>query len=241
MKKCRFVNSRLFFFFKNLYYFYPIRFIGRSLRIFSSFKSMKKPTILNRLKLWTISLADRRTAPHWLGFIAFLESSIFPIPVDVLYIPMVFVHPRRAYRYAFLATTCSLLGGIFGWFIGHYAYDSIAKPILEFYGKYESFQALRNDTTLELLVILLIISGFFHLPPIKIITILTGVMGLHLGLFIIICILARGARFYFLAWLIQRFGQKAVKYLSRHFKWIVLIGCVSVLLLYGGIIAFLNK
>ncbi|MET3589860.1 membrane protein YqaA with SNARE-associated domain [Bartonella silvatica] len=197
--------------------------------------------ILNRLKLWTVSLANRRTATHWLGFIAFIESSVFPIPIDVLYIPMTLVHPKRAYRYAFIATICSVLGGIFGWFIGHFAYDTLAKPILEFYGKVESFQALKNSATLEFLILLLITSGFLHLPPIKIVTILAGVVGIRLELFILTCIFARGARFYLLAWLIQRFGQHAMNFLYQHFKWIILICCVTVLLLYVGVLFFLKK
>ncbi|MBB5074448.1 membrane protein YqaA with SNARE-associated domain [Bartonella callosciuri] len=197
--------------------------------------------ILKRLKLWTISLGHRRTAPHWLGFIAFLESSVFPIPVDVLYIPMSLVRPCQAYRYAFIATTCSVLGGIAGWFIGYFAYDIVAKPILEFYGKVESFQTLKNNATLQFLVILLITSGFLHLPPIKIVTILAGLIGVHLEIFILICILARGARFYLVAWLIQRFGKQAMNFLFRHFKWIMLIGCATLVLVYGTFIAFLNK
>ncbi|WP_455479242.1 YqaA family protein [Bartonella sp. B23] len=197
--------------------------------------------ILNRLKLWTISLAKRRTAPHWLGFIAFVESSIFPIPVDVLYIPMTLVYPKRAYRYAFIATICSVLGGIAGWFIGYFAYDTLAKPILEFYGKIESFETLKNSTTLQFLIVLLITSGFLHLPPIKIVTILAGVMGVHLEIFIVTCIFARGARFYLLAWLIKRFGQQVVNFLSHHFKWIILICCVTLLFIYGVFITFVNK
>ncbi|WP_330168185.1 YqaA family protein [Bartonella grahamii] len=197
--------------------------------------------ILNKLKLWTISLANRRTAPHWLGFIAFIESSVFPIPIDVLYIPMLLIHQKRVYRYAFLATICSVLGGIAGWFIGHFAYDTLAKPILELYGKVESFESLKNNATLQFLIVLLITSGFLHLPPIKIVTILAGVMSVRLELFILICIFSRGARFYLLAWLIKHFGQKAMNFLVQHFKWIILIGCVSLPLIYGIFIAFLNK
>ncbi|WP_375641693.1 YqaA family protein [Bartonella sp. CM100XJJH] len=197
--------------------------------------------ILNKLKLWTISLANRRTAPHWLGFIAFIESSVFPIPIDVLYIPMLLIHQKRVYRYALIATICSVLGGITGWFIGHFAYDTLAKPILELYGKVESFESLKNSATLQFLIVLLITSGFFHLPPIKIVTILAGVMSVRLELFILICIFSRGARFYLLAWLIKHFGQKAMNFLVQHFKWIILIGCVSLLLIYGIFIAFLNK
>ncbi|WP_332065738.1 YqaA family protein [Bartonella sp. CB189] len=201
---------------------------------------MKIPALLNNLKLWIISLANRRTAPHWLGFIAFIESSVFPFPADILYIPMLLVRPNRAYRYAFIATICSILGGIVGWGIGHFAYDTIAKPILEFYGKYQAFEALKNDTTLNFLVFLLAFSGFLHFPPIKITTILSGVMGIHLGLFIITCILARGARFYLLAWLVERFGHKILHFISYHFKWIVLIGFIALLLIYGILTAFLN-
>ncbi len=202
---------------------------------------MKDLMILNKLKFWTISLANRHTASYWLGFIAFIESSVFPIPVDVLYLPMALVYPKKAYRYAFIATVCSVLGGVSGWFIGHFAYDTLAKPILEFYGKVESFQALKSSATLKFLIILLITSGFLHLPPIKIITLLAGVMGVHLGLFILTCIFARGARFYLLAWLVKRFGRQVMHFLARHFKWIVLIGCVTLFLIYGILIAFVNK
>ncbi|WP_455476297.1 YqaA family protein [Bartonella sp. B17] len=196
---------------------------------------------LNTLKLWTVSLAKRRTASHWLGFIAFIESSFFPIPADILYIPMVLVRPYRAYHYAFIATLCSTLGGIIGWCIGHFSYETLAKPILEFYGKYESFQALRNGATLKFLVILLIISSFFHFPPIKIVTILAGVMGVHLGIFILTSAFARGARFYLLAWLIQRFGRQVIHFLSRHFKWMILAGCITLFLVYGIFTFFINK
>ncbi len=202
---------------------------------------MKALMLLKKLKLWTISLSNRRTAPHWLGFIAFIESSVFPIPTDVLYIPMALIRPRQAYQYAFIATICSVLGGIVGWFIGHFAYETIAKPILEFYGQVENFQTLQNNATLQFLIILLITSGFLHLPPIKIVTILAGVIGVHLELFILTCIFARGARFYLLAWLIQRFGQQVINFLTHHFKWIILIGCVILLLIYGIFIAFVNK
>ncbi|EJF76592.1 YqaA family protein [Bartonella birtlesii] len=197
--------------------------------------------ILKRLKHWTISLANRPTAPHWLGFIAFIESSVFPIPIDILYIPMGLVYPKRVYRYAFIATICSVLGGIAGWFIGHFAYDTLAKPILEFYGRVENFEALKNKATLQFLVILLITSGFLHIPPIKIITILAGVMGVNLGLFIITCFFARGARFYLLAWLIQHFGKKAMDFLFRNFKWMLLIGFLNLLLVYGIFIICINK
>ncbi|WP_208431766.1 YqaA family protein [Bartonella schoenbuchensis] len=189
--------------------------------------------MLNKLKAWVVSLAQRRTAPHWLGFIAFFESSFFPVPADALCIPMALVRPQKAYHYALIGTLCSTLGGAFGWIIGFYAYDTIAKPILEFYGKYESFQTFQNAATLKFLVILLITSGLFHFPPIKLVTLLSGVMGVPLPLFIVICLLARGARFYLFAWFIRRFGQKAIDLLLRHFTWFVPIGLILLLLVYN--------
>ncbi|OPB32212.1 membrane protein YqaA, SNARE-associated domain [Bartonella sp. AR 15-3] len=123
--------------------------------------------IFNTVKLWTISLAKRRTAPYWLGFIAFIESFIFFIPADVLYIPIALVRPQKAYFYAFIATFFSVLGGILGWCLGYFASDVIVKPLLEFTNQYENFQILYNDTTQEFLAVLLTVSGLAHLPLLR--------------------------------------------------------------------------
>ncbi|ALE03098.1 YqaA family protein [Bartonella ancashensis] len=181
---------------------------------------------IKQLKAWTISLGKRQTAPYWLGLITFAESFVFPIPGDVLYIPMSLLHPQRAYRYAFIATICSVFGGIVGWYIGAYAYETIAKPILEFYGKYDDIQSLKNHVTLEFMTILLLISGLSHIPPIKIVTLLSGMMFFPLWLFVLICILSRGARFYCFAWLIQRFGHKMLSFLSKKWKMSIFIGII---------------
>ena len=100
--------------------------------------------MLRRLYDWTLSLAARKSAECWLAFIAFVESSVFLVPADVLYLPMALARPDRAYRYALIATAASVLGGIAGWFLGHYAYEAVAKPVLEFYGKLDEFEALRD-------------------------------------------------------------------------------------------------
>ena len=98
--------------------------------------------MLRRLYDWTLSLAARKSAEYWLAFIAFIESSIFLVPADVLFLPMALARPDRAYRYALVATVASVLGGIAGWMLGHYAYETVAKPVLEFYGKLDEFEAL---------------------------------------------------------------------------------------------------
>ena len=88
--------------------------------------------MLRGLYDWTLSLAARKSAEWWLAFIAFVESSVFLVPADVLYLPMALLRPDRAYRYARIATVASVLGGIAGWFSGQYAYDAVARPSLEF-------------------------------------------------------------------------------------------------------------
>ena len=102
--------------------------------------------MLRRLYDWTISLAARKSAEVWLAVIAFIESSIFLVPADVLFLPMALARPERAYRYAFVATAASTLGGIAGYFLGYLAYETIAQPILNFYGKLEAFESLRSCT-----------------------------------------------------------------------------------------------
>ncbi|AQX21885.1 membrane protein YqaA, SNARE-associated domain [Bartonella sp. CDC_skunk] len=197
--------------------------------------------ILNSVKLWTISLAKRRTAPYWLGFIAFIESFIFFIPADVLYIPIALVRPKKAYFYAFIATFFSVFGGIVGWCLGYFAFDAIVKPLLELTDQYENFQILYNDTTQEFLAVLLTVSGLTHLPPIKITTLLAGVTHFNLWLFILLCILSRGTRFYLFAWLIQRFGSQATDWLSHHFKWFMPLCFLLLLFIYGLYILFLKS
>ena len=170
--------------------------------------------MLRRLYDWTMSLAGRKSAEVWLAVIAFVESSVFLVPADVLYLPMGLAKPERAYRYALVATVASVLGGIAGWALGYYAYDAIARPVLEFYGKLGAFEQLRlyiHDEW-EILLLLLVTSGLAHLPPIKVVTILAGVIHMNLGFFVISAIIARGARFFFLAWLLRRYGEPI-----RHF------------------------
>jgi len=186
-----------------------------------------------RLTQWTISLAKRKSAQYWLGFIAFVESSVFLIPADVVFIPMALVQPQKAWRYAAIATFCSVLGGIAGWFVGFYAYEALARPVLEFYGKLAEFEALRTSASLEIIILLLVTSGLCHLPPIKVVTILSGVLAVNLGLFILLAIVARGFRFYLMAWIIQRYGALLLDFALKRMRWIVTI--VSVLLIVGVI------
>ncbi|MBI0164093.1 DedA family protein [Bartonella sp. M0283] len=188
--------------------------------------------MLKKLGEWTLSLAGRRSAEYWLAFIAFVESSVFLIPADVLFIPMSLINKEKTYRYAFIASLFSVLGGILGWLIGHFAYEAIAKPVLEFYGKLETFEALRSNTSMEIILLLLITSGISHLPPIKVVTILAGVVSMNIWVFIISAIVARSARFYFLAWLIKKYGATMLEYILPRLKWIIAIACTVLIIGY---------
>ena len=189
-------------------------------------------SMLRRLYDWTLSLAARKSAEWWLAFIAFIESSVFLVPADVLYLPMALSRPDRAYRYALIATAASVLGGIAGWFLGHYAYEAIAKPVLEFYGKYDEFEALRTSSGTGFILLMLVTSGLAHLPPIKVVSILSGVIGVDIWVFIISAILARGARFYFLAWLLKTYGEPIREFIEKRLGLIAGLGAAALILLY---------
>lgn len=188
--------------------------------------------MLRRLYDWTLSLAARKSAEWWLAFIAFVESSVFLVPADVLFLPMVIARPERAWRYAFVATLFSVLGGIAGWYIGHYAFDAIAKPVLEFYGKLDEFQNLSTTSGDGLILLMLVTSGLSHLPPIKVVTILSGVIGFSLPWFIVSAVVARGARFFFLAWLLRRYGEEIRDFIEKRLGMIAAAGAAILILLY---------
>ena len=190
--------------------------------------------MLRGLYDWTMALAGRKSAEIWLAIIAFIESSIFLVPADVLFLPMVLSRRDRAYRYALVATVASVLGGIAGWMLGYFAYESVAKPVLEFYGKLETFESLRASVSPSMIVLLLITSGLAHLPPIKVVTILSGVAGVNLVFFIICAIAARGARFFFLAWLVRRYGAPIQEFIEKRLGLIAGGGAAALILLYLG-------
>ncbi|EJM99240.1 YqaA family protein [Phyllobacterium sp. YR531] len=190
--------------------------------------------MLRRLYDWTMSLAARKSAEAWLAVIAFVESSVFLVPADVLYLPMALARPDKAYRYALVATVASVLGGIAGWMLGFYAYETIAKPILEMYGKLDAFEAMRGSTSADAILLLLVTSGLAHLPPIKVVTILSGAAGINIWLFIGSAILARGARFLFLAWLLRRYGEPIRDFIEKRLGLIAGGAAVVLILLYAA-------
>ncbi len=193
--------------------------------------------MLKRLYDWALSLAARKSAEWWLGFIAFVESSVFVIPAEVLFVPMGLAKPERVWRYAVIATVTSVLGGVFGWWLGHYAYEFIARPVLEWTGGLAKFEDLRAQASgnFEFLVLILITSSLAHLPPMKVVSIVSGALSVNIWLFIASCVVARGARFALMAWLLRRYGEPIRHFIEKRLGLLAAIGCAALMALFFAV------
>ena len=193
--------------------------------------------MLRRLYDWTLSLAARKSAEWWLAFIAFVESSVFVIPAEVLFVPMGLARVDRVYRYALVATVASVLGGVFGWVLGHYAYEYVARPMLEFYGSLAKFEELRVSASgnFQFLVLILLTSSLAHLPPMKVVSIASGAIGVNIWLFVASCIVARGARFAFMAWLLRRYGEPIRDFIEKRLGLLAGIGAAILIALFFAV------
>ena len=180
----------------------------------------------------TLNLASRKNALTWLFVISFIESSFFPIPPDIMIIPMVLATPKEAYKIAGVATVASVLGGYFGYFIGVYGFELIARPLLEFYGYMKQFGEFENYYH-EYGAWIVFGAGITPFPY-KIITIASGVVRLDLVVFTIASVIARGMRFYFIAWLLKRFGDPMKVFIEKNLN---LLSILFLLLLIGGFAA----
>ncbi|MCT8160495.1 YqaA family protein [Pseudoruegeria sp. SHC-113] len=185
--------------------------------------------MIRRLYDWTISLAESRNALWALAIVAFLESSVFPIPPDVLMIPMILARPSKAWLIAGIAMVSSVLGGLFGYFIGAYLFDSVGQPVLAFYGKDVLFDgfAQRYNEYGPWAVLVAGVTPF----PFKVITILSGATGLSLPVFIIASVIARGLRFFIVAALLWKFGPPIRDFIERRLG---LVFTLFVIALIGG-------
>lgn len=180
----------------------------------------------------TLNLASRKNALTWLFVISFIESSFFPIPPDIMIIPMVLATPKEAYKIAGVATVASVLGGYFGYFIGVYGFELIARPLLEFYGYMKQFGEFENYYH-EYGAWIVFGAGITPFPY-KIITIASGVVRLDLVVFTITSVIARGMRFYFIAWLLKRFGDPMKVFIEKNLN---LLSILFLVLLIGGFAA----
>ena len=188
--------------------------------------------MLKRLYDWTISLAESKHALWALAFVAFVESSVFPIPPDILMIPMIIATPKRAFLIAGIALVSSVLGGMLGYFIGWGAFESVGRPVLEFYGK-DAYFAEFSTKYNEWGAWAVLIAGITPFPY-KVITILSGVTGLNFMVFMVASIIARGFRFFLVAGLLWKFGEPIRDFIEKRLG---LMFTLFMILLLGGFVA----
>jgi len=188
--------------------------------------------MLKRLYNWTMSLAESPHALWALAVVAFVESSVFPIPPDILMIPLIVARPKDAFKIAGIATLASVLGGMLGYWIGFGAFETIGRPVLEFYGKDAYFDefAVKYNEWGAWAVLIAGVTPF----PYKVITILSGTTQLSLPVFIVASIVARSFRFFVVAALLWKFGDPIRDFIERRLG---LVFTVLILLLVGGFYA----
>ncbi len=188
--------------------------------------------MLQRLYDRTMGLAGHRHALWALAIVAFVESSVFPVPPDVLLIPMVLAARERAWRIAAVATLASVLGGGLGYLIGSALFETVGRPLLAFYGQMESFQDFR-ETYNEWGAWIVAGAGFTPFPY-KVITIASGVADLDPMIFMAASAVSRAARFFLVAALLWKFGPPIRSFIEQNLP--LLAGLFFVLLL-GGFLA----
>lgn len=181
---------------------------------------------------WMMRMAGHRRAPEALFAVSFIESSVFPIPPDVMLVPMVLAKRLKAWFYAALCTAASVLGGLAGYAIGYFVFDAVGKPLLDFYGygdKFQEFAAYYNEWG-AWIVFFAGVTPF----PYKVITIASGTTGLSLPVFMVASVLARGLRFFVVAALLYWFGEPIRVFIE---KWLGTLFTVFLILLFGGFLA----
>jgi membrane protein YqaA with SNARE-associated domain len=188
--------------------------------------------MLRALYDWTMRIAGHRHATWALAVVSFVESSVFPIPPDVMLIPMVLAERRRAWWIATVCTIASVLGGLAGYAIGYFLWEAIGQPILDLYGYAEKFAEFRGQYN-EWGAWIVFFAGVTPFPY-KVITIASGVTALSLPVFMVASVLSRGLRFFVVAGLLYWFGPPIRTFIERRLG---LLFTIFVVLLFGGFLA----
>ncbi len=181
---------------------------------------------------WMMRMAGHKRAPEALFTVSFIESSIFPIPPDVMLVPMILANRARAWFYAALCTVASVLGGVAGYAIGYFLFDAIGQPLLDLYGyssKFKEFSTYYNEWG-AWIVFFAGVTPF----PYKVVTVASGTTGLNIIVFILASIASRGLRFFIVAALLYWFGEPIRVFIEKRLG---LLLTVFLLLLFGGFLA----
>jgi membrane protein YqaA with SNARE-associated domain len=188
--------------------------------------------MLRRLYDWCIDAAGKPHAAWILGCISFAESSFFPIPPDAMLIPMALARPDRAFFFATICTATSVAGGLLGYFIGAELYATAGQWLIHLYGYGDKVEAFRAAYA-QYGAWIILLKGLTPIPY-KIVTITSGFAGFNIGLFIVLSIITRGARFYLLAFLLNRYGERARHILEKRLG--LWVGLFLVVLAIGFIV-----
>jgi len=176
----------------------------------------KKLSWLRRLYHWTLSWADHPSAKYALFFIALIESSVFPIPPDILLIALALGQPKSALRFAAITTAGSTLGAAVGYGIGFLLWASVGQPIIEFYGL--TSQYLKAEDWFAMYGVAIVLIAGFSPIPFKVITIAAGAFGLAFIPFILAALVSRGARFFLVAAILRWGGDRLRNFVEKHFE-----------------------
>ena len=185
--------------------------------------------MIRRLYDWTMDLASQKYAIWALAAVAFVESSFFPIPPDIMLIPMVLAARESAWRYAAICTIASVLGGMLGYAIGAFLYDSVGLPIINLYNLHDEFELFTNGYNEW--GIWVILAAAITFVPFKLATIASGIADLEFSKFILASSGGRGFRFFLVAALLYYFGQPIREFIEKRLAMLFVLFCI---LLIGG-------
>ena len=188
--------------------------------------------MFNTLYKKCLNLAAHKSSKYYLALVSFVESSVFPIPPDVMVIPMVISKKTDFIKIFLIATIFSVLGGILGYFIGAFFFD-ISTQIMSFYGYEDKFINLKNNLMnsegFYAWLGILFLAGFTPLPY-KVFTVASGLIGFNIIIFIIISLISRGLRFFIVSYLSYKFGDLFTQFMEKHgSKWFSIIGIFIVI------------
>jgi membrane protein YqaA with SNARE-associated domain len=192
-----------------------------------------RTSMIKNLYNKTMALAGHPQAIFLLGAVSFIEASFFPIPPDVMLIPMVLMNPSRAWLFALVATAFSVLGGVFGYLIGAFSYEHIAEPLLYSLGK-EAEMVNFSYKYNEIGFWAVITAGISPIPY-KVVTIMSGATNLNFAVFLGASIASRGLRFFVVAGLLHFYGHEIRDFIERYLNWVFML---FVILLIAGFIGF---
>ncbi len=185
---------------------------------------------------WTLRLAHHRHAIRSMAAISFAESSVFPIPPDVVLVPLILAQRDKAYRIAAICTIASVLGGMLGYCIGYFLYESVGLWLINLYGAHDAVAEFRTWYD-EWGAAVILIKGLTPIP-FKLVTIASGLFAYNFALFVLLATVTRGARFFFIAWLLKRYGAGMKVFIEKRLN---LVGWLMLIALGGGfaLVAFL--